>query len=110
MGIMAKNCCSIDRKAIVKLRVTHTSVETIQQWSCCPDENALLFLYLHQWSLKKSNRFWPIRPSRALPLETLRVDSVRDLDHHYLKLTTPVSTKSVPTVAGADRWLLEDST
>jgi hypothetical protein len=42
MGLMAKNCCSIDMKSIWLRQLTHTIVEAFQQWWCFDEEKSVV--------------------------------------------------------------------
>src|SRR5437867_3307464 len=42
MGLMAKNCCTIDMKSIWLRQLTHTIVEAFQQWWCFDEEKSVV--------------------------------------------------------------------
>ena len=42
MGIMAKNCCTIDMKIIWVRQLAHTIVEALQQWWCFDEQKNIV--------------------------------------------------------------------
>src|SRR4249920_1874858 len=81
MGIMAKNCCSIDMKTIWVRQLVHTIVGAFQQWWCLDEQKSIVRIVAVRrldsmgQALKAGNAFVV---AHAVGLSFGRTNSIKD--------------------------------